>query len=90
MKPESIVRYEFEFGFLNGQTQFFTTQEGRDRMAIDAERVRLELHHEPDAVEEVIVHRSALAYMRTTKRTVQPDMELNPDTGTLRLVGTNG
>ncbi len=69
---EPITTYDIEFGFLNGSTQFVTVQEGRDRIAVDDVRVRAELHPDPDTVEEVIVHRSALAYMRSTKRTMQP------------------
>ena len=71
------VQFEFEFGFLNGSTQYFTAQDGRDRIAADDARVRLEIHHDEATVEEIIVTRSALAYMRTTKRTVtvEPTLE---------------
>lgn len=87
MEPNKpITRYECEFGFLNGHTQFFTVIEGRDIYAADTDRIRLELHHE-DSVEEVIVHRASLAYMRTTKRVVQPEPQV---TEGLKLVGVDG
>lgn len=67
------VYYDFEFLFLNGQRECYTAEEGRDRIAADDARVRLELHHTEDAIEEIIVHRSALALMRTVKRIIHPD-----------------
>lgn len=70
MSEPTTVHFDFEFGFLSGETQFFSAVEGRDKIAADDARVRLELHPDDATVEEVIVHRSALSYMRTTKRTV--------------------
>ena len=82
---DPIVTYDFEFGFLNGTKEFYTAIEGRDRMGIDEQRVRLELHPDEATVDEIIITRSALAYLRTTKRTVMPPTQLERD---LHLVGT--
>jgi hypothetical protein len=67
------VFFDFEFQFKSGEALHVTAEEGRDLIAADAERVRLELRLSEDCVEEIIVHRAELAYMRTTKRTVQPE-----------------
>ena len=85
-EPQAKVFYDFEFCFINGQMPCFTVEEGRDKVAMDQERIRLEIHHFPTMVEEVIVLRSALAYMRTTQRTVQPPVQTQ-DAGSVRLVG---
>lgn len=80
--------YDFEFCFTNGAVQCLTAVDGRDTIAADDQRVRLELHQDADTVEEVIISRSQLAYMRTTKRTVHPPATI--DSAGLVLVGVNG
>lgn len=71
---EPVVIYDFEFGFLaGGAPLFITAHQGRDHIAADEARVKIELHPDEDTVEEVIVSRASLAYMRTTQRTVQPE-----------------
>lgn len=85
--PEPTILYDFEFGFLNGTTQFFTVQEGRDTKAADADRIRLVMHPDEATLEEVIITRSALAYMKTTMRKVQPETMID-ETGTQQFVGS--
>lgn len=85
---EPTIVYDFEFGFIQGPPQFFTAVEGRDTIeTADEHRVRLELHPDADTIEEVIVTRASLAYMRTTTRTVPVEPEI---TEGLKLVGIDG
>jgi len=79
------VQFDFEFHFASGAAAFFTAEEGRDKIAADEVRVRLELHPDPATTEEVIVSRAALAYMRTTRREIEPETQLHTDLG---LAGT--
>jgi len=69
--------FEFEFGLTNGTVLYETAEGGRDVIAADAERVRLEIHEGDGSVREVIVNRApeALAYLRTTKREVPVEEE---------------
>lgn len=88
--PEPFVQYEFQFGFLNGHGEFFTARADLDTWGQEpgTQTFRMRLHHD-DATEDVTINLSALAYMRTTTRTVTPEAALDADTGTLRLVGTS-
>jgi hypothetical protein len=72
------VFFDFEFQFKSGESLHVTAEVGRDEIAADAERVRLELRLSDDCVEEIIIHRSELAYMRTMKRTVTPEPRMEP------------
>lgn len=87
MPATPTVVFDFEFHFQSGSSLFTTAQEGRDRISADDARVRLELRHESGDVEEVIVHRSTLAYMRTTKRTLEVEPPKDAE-ALLKLVGT--
>ena len=85
---DPIVTYDFEFGFLNSTTQFYSAVDGRDRFGLDEQRVKLELHPDDATVDEIIITRSALAYLRTTKRTVTPPTQLEQDLGRLTFAET--
>jgi hypothetical protein len=78
------VLFDFEFAFMSGQTLYVTAEDGRDRIAIDDLRVLIQVKTTPEQLEETIVHRGALAYMRMTKREVAQEPEL---TEGLKLVG---
>jgi hypothetical protein len=67
-------RIEHDLEFCFGDTQVHVTiVEGRDRIAADDQRIRVEQHPTDDLVEELIIDRSKLLYMRTTKRTLKED-----------------
>jgi hypothetical protein len=66
------VLYDLEFYFTDGDEHFVTVEEGRDRMAADDERVKIELHPTDDEVIEDIIHRQHLNRMRTTKKIIKP------------------
>lgn len=54
-----------------GPSLFLTAEEGRDRITIDEVRVLIQVKPDDGSIEETIVHRNALSYMRTTKREVE-------------------
>lgn len=84
-----LVLFDFEFCFrTSGVKEYFSAQDGRDKIAIDDARMRLELHPDPQTIDEIIIQRAELAYMRTTKRTVAPEATIE-DAGRLRLVGAD-
>lgn len=85
---EPKVLFDLEFQFKSGDTLCLSAEEGRDRIAADEARVRIEIHQSDDVVEEIIVTRSELAYMRTIRRAVKPETRVE-DAGTLRLVGVS-
>lgn len=73
---EPVVTYDFEFGFLSGAAPLFVSaQQARDEIAIDAERIKLTIHHDPETVEETIIQRQSLSYQRFTKRTLKAEAE---------------
>lgn len=85
--PRPRVVFDFEFQFAHVAPLYASAEEGRDTIAADEARIRLELHPEPGVTEELIVQRSELAYMRTTKREIAPSVTVE-DAGSIRLVGS--
>lgn len=85
--PPTVV-FDLEFLFIGGQSLYVTATEGRDSIRADDARVRLELHPDPLTVEELIIHRPQLAYMRTVKRTAAPEVTIE-DAGRIKLVGAD-
>ncbi len=69
--PTPTIVYDFEFAFMHGgPSLFITAEDGRDRITIDDLRVLIQVKPDDGSVEETIVHRGALAFMRTTRREV--------------------
>jgi hypothetical protein len=85
---EPKVLFDLEFCFKSGETLYISVEEGRDSIAADEARVKIMLRQSDDAVEEIIVSRSELSYMRTLKRIVRPEARTE-DAGALRLVGVS-
>jgi len=75
---EKIVTVELDILFVNGERELFFGVEGVDIFAMDAERIKLVLHPEPrlPIVEEVIITRSAVARLKTTKKELKPAPEM--------------
>lgn len=71
--PTELV--DLEFSFTNGQSLTVTAELGRDTIDGNNTHVRLFLHPAEGVHEEVLVTRSALAYMRTTQRTLKPQSQ---------------
>lgn len=73
---EPIITYDFEFGFLSGaQPLFLSARLGRDQIAMDAERIKVVIHHNDETEEETIIHLQSLSYQRFTKRTLKAEAE---------------
>lgn len=82
-----MIVLDVEFCFTNGDIRSYEVIEARgDRMGQGDAVVVLEIHPNDTTIEEVIVNRSALAYMRTVKRTVEPSEEER----VIQLVEGNG
>lgn len=84
---DPIVMYDFEWGFQSGDKQFITAIEGRDRIARDDVRMRVEAHTSEHVTEEIIVHLGTLEYERTTKRTLVDEAQAD---ALVKLVEGNG
>ena len=72
---DEYVVLDCEYGFLNGTSEHYTVDTRRDDIVMDDERVKITLKPDVNTVDEILITRSALAYMRTTQRTIVPDLD---------------
>ena len=70
---DPLTTIEFTFGFSSGEVQTITYQEGRDLQhdPVDGDMLYVEVHHEPQVIETLLVSRKNLDYLRTIKRTTE-------------------
>ena len=73
MLPPPLILFDFDILLVNGQRQTYAAQQGRDPIAMDEHRIRLELHESPTTTTEVIIERSAIAILSVTRTEAPQD-----------------
>jgi len=86
MTPPAVVECDFEFGFTNGQPVCFTVLEGAYELRADPTVLVISSQTAPTVREEVTIERHALAYVKRTWRTLEPDVTVS-DAGTVKVEG---
>ncbi len=80
------IVYDIEFQFRDGGRETVHVEEARgDRILIDDTVVSVQLNPEPGVSEDVLVTRAELAFMRTIRREIQPEVTVQ-DAGSTRIV----
>ena len=69
------VLYEFDVLYLTGEREFISAEEGRDRFGLDAQTIKVELRPDDQTVEEHLIARSAVARLKTTRRTIPAETD---------------
>tara|TARA_R110000737_G_scaffold89969_1_gene122394 strand:+ start:297 stop:560 length:264 start_codon:yes stop_codon:yes gene_type:complete len=82
----SVVIYDFDFRFRNGHELQFSAEQGRDVIAADDHRVKVQLRQSPECSEEIIVYLEDTSYHRIIQRTVE-DESTTEDAGTIKVTG---
>jgi hypothetical protein len=58
----------------NGLELFEQVQVGRDEIALSDDRIRIERHPSPHEIEELLVTRADVVYIRTVRREIPPEV----------------
>jgi hypothetical protein len=67
------VLYAFEFGFTNGTPVYVQAEEGRDRIVSTMDSLELTVRPAPETVEETVIYRKDLAYLRKVTTTIEDE-----------------
>lgn len=87
MSDQPTTFYDFEFHFLHGVAPvLITAEDGRWSLNQPSGRIVFQYRASDGVTDELNINGGTLAYVRTTKREVQPVSTIE-DSGTLRLVG---
>jgi hypothetical protein len=70
---EPKVLLDLEFHFASGEPLIVSIEEGRDVIAKDDARFRIQVNHSEAEIEEHIINLPTVQRMKTVKRTVQPE-----------------
>ena len=73
MSDQPTILRDFEFHFRNGAKDYAQAVEGRDTITIDALLVRLVIHHDDGAIEDITIERDALASIKQVRREIPPE-----------------
>lgn len=80
------IVYDIECQFRSGEPLTVHVDEYRgDLVRMDDRLINIHLKPEDGVTEEILVHRAELAYMRTIRREIQPEVTVQ-DAGSTRIV----
>jgi hypothetical protein len=73
---EPKVLLDLEFHFASGEPLIVSLEEGRDIIAKDDARFRIQVNHSEAEIEEHIIDLPKVQRMKTVKRIVQPETKV--------------
>lgn len=71
--PGPVILFDFDILLKSGHRELISAQQGRDPIAMDEHRIRLELHESPLVTTEIILDRSDIAILKVTRTEVPQD-----------------